>query len=87
MTVKMSFRKSLEKVQTIQIHITLSTIRNKLGAHNTTKNHKDFEINKIYLILCCNDENIKQLLYIFVPIIVLKRPTKHLKLCQIVPDF
>ena len=41
----------------------------------------------MYLILCCNDENIKQLLYIFVPIIVSNPPTKHLELCLIVPNF
>ena len=52
-----------EKVSAIQIHSTLSKIRNKLVAHNTTKISKGFEIGKKFLILCCNDENIKQLLY------------------------
>ena len=41
-------------------------IRNKLVAptqHSMTKNLQDFEIDKVSLILCANNENIKQLLY------------------------
>ena len=43
-------------------------------AHRTTKNVKNLQFDKLFLILSCNDENIKQVLYVFGPIIVPDRP-------------
>ena len=45
------------------MYITLLKISYKLVAHGTTEKHKDMEIDKMYLFLGCNDENIKKLLY------------------------
>ena len=54
-------------------------------AHSTTKNPKEIETHKISLIFCCNDENIKHLLYFWGPEIVLYLPINCLKICPIVP--
>ena len=42
-------------------------------AHSTTKNVKNLQFDKLFLILSCNDENIKQVLYVLGPIIVPER--------------
>ena len=70
----------------IKIHGVPSKIGNSMVGHSTTKTHKDLEIEHFFLILSQNNENIKQLLYIFGTEIVLYRLMKSLKICPIVPN-
>ena len=63
----------------VKIHSTVSKIMNKLLARSMTMNLKDIETNKMSIIVCCNDGNIKQLLYFLERINIPNRLRKSLK--------